>query len=288
MATNEVITRLKSQLLTSGLSQKDQPLFQIINQLIDFVGKNANELNAFTGGGGGGGGGGLANADYLTHENNQATLPNSRQLIVGPGLSVNKTGSKFILSATGLPIREIRDDDSDCCTPIPGPRGPQGIQGIPGPPGLDADCCDSPEIPLPLGRDPYWEESATYPVSWTSTGTAPALNDGTLTGRYVRVRQNLFFCTITLVWGSTTSGGTGAWIFSTPFTMLALATAQVAGGATGTDSSTGTVYGAIARKQSTTGLFVYNILTNTIFTASVPFTWASGDVLTIQFWAERG
>lgn len=31
------LDRLKSQLLTSGLSQKDQPLYQVINQLIDAV-----------------------------------------------------------------------------------------------------------------------------------------------------------------------------------------------------------------------------------------------------------
>ena len=36
MANNKLVN-LKSQLLTSGLSQKDQPLFQIINQLIQFL-----------------------------------------------------------------------------------------------------------------------------------------------------------------------------------------------------------------------------------------------------------
>jgi predicted acyltransferase len=32
-----LVDRLKSQLLLSGLSQKDQPLFQIINTLIDTI-----------------------------------------------------------------------------------------------------------------------------------------------------------------------------------------------------------------------------------------------------------
>lgn len=38
------LDRLKSQLLTSGLSQKDQPLFQIINQLIDVLRQSTTEI----------------------------------------------------------------------------------------------------------------------------------------------------------------------------------------------------------------------------------------------------
>jgi len=44
MATNK-LANLKSQLLTSGLAQKDQPLFQIINQLIGYLQDLGIELN---------------------------------------------------------------------------------------------------------------------------------------------------------------------------------------------------------------------------------------------------
>lgn len=45
---NVTIDRLKSQLLTSGLSLKDQPLFQIINQLIDSQRQVINSVNDTT------------------------------------------------------------------------------------------------------------------------------------------------------------------------------------------------------------------------------------------------
>lgn len=53
------LDRLKSQLLTSGLQQENTALFQIINQLIDYLRGNINATQAaLTGGGGGGGGNG--------------------------------------------------------------------------------------------------------------------------------------------------------------------------------------------------------------------------------------
>ena len=82
------LDRLKAQLLTSGLSQKNQPLFQVINQLIDAVRQGFTETdNAISGGSGGGGGGGLANLHYLTHQNDFASLPFSRELLAGTGIS---------------------------------------------------------------------------------------------------------------------------------------------------------------------------------------------------------
>ena len=56
MATNK-LANLKSQLLTSGLSGKDQPLFQIINQLIQYL-QDANiEIASIASSSGGGGSG---------------------------------------------------------------------------------------------------------------------------------------------------------------------------------------------------------------------------------------
>lgn len=49
------LKRLKATLLISGLQQKDQPLFQVINQLIDALQEFVNEVSAALGPGGGGG-----------------------------------------------------------------------------------------------------------------------------------------------------------------------------------------------------------------------------------------
>jgi hypothetical protein len=82
MISSDSIARLKSQLLTSGLSDKNQPLFQIINALIDAVGDSLVAANIVVGGGSGSGSSGLQNATYLTI-GIEAGLPFSRRLVAG-------------------------------------------------------------------------------------------------------------------------------------------------------------------------------------------------------------
>lgn len=79
------LDRLKSQLMTSGLQQKDNSLFQVINQLIDFL----RLLQISTGAaiGSGGSSGTLFNSTYLTAAFEAGLLPNSRQLLAGAGVS---------------------------------------------------------------------------------------------------------------------------------------------------------------------------------------------------------
>lgn len=74
------LSRLKANLLTSGLQQKDNPLFQVINQLIQFVEANIGNITTVISGGGSGGG--LSNASYLT-VNPEGGLPNSKQELAG-------------------------------------------------------------------------------------------------------------------------------------------------------------------------------------------------------------
>jgi len=82
------LDKLKGILLRSDLQQTNQPLWQVINQLIDYLKASNIDLNQqISGGGGGGGGGGLANQTYLTHTNASADLPNSRQLLAGTGIT---------------------------------------------------------------------------------------------------------------------------------------------------------------------------------------------------------
>jgi hypothetical protein len=66
-------SRLKSQLLNTGLQVKDNPLFQVINLLIDATSKISVDTSGGSSGGGGGGGGGS-----VIVENNITELANSR------------------------------------------------------------------------------------------------------------------------------------------------------------------------------------------------------------------
>ena len=59
-----------------------------------------------------------------------------------------------------------------------------------------------------------WE---TYTPTWTTTGTQPVLGNGTLTGRYCRINK-LVVAQIFFAYGSTSTGGTGSFLFSLPLT----------------------------------------------------------------------
>jgi len=85
--TEQIIQRLnklKSTLLTSGLSQTNQPLFEVINRLIQAIIDSNVGVVEITGGSGSGG---LANQPYLTHQNALADLPSSRQLLAGDNVN---------------------------------------------------------------------------------------------------------------------------------------------------------------------------------------------------------
>lgn len=85
------LDRLKAQLLTSGLSQKNSSLFQVINQLIDALRQGFSEITAATGISGGGGSG-LSNLlTFITTGPEAASLPNSRQLLAGIGITFDDT-----------------------------------------------------------------------------------------------------------------------------------------------------------------------------------------------------
>ncbi len=81
------LDRLKAQLLTSGLSQKNQPLYQIIRDLINAIRQSVDEIAEAAGIPGGGGGSTLFDKNYITWTNELASLPNSRNLLAGTGIT---------------------------------------------------------------------------------------------------------------------------------------------------------------------------------------------------------
>jgi hypothetical protein len=89
MATPNVIQRLKAQLLTSGLQQKDQPLFQIINQLIDNLNTTSQEVQAIIPSIPASGA--PKTSTFLTSTDESAILPNSRNVLAGTGITFDDT-----------------------------------------------------------------------------------------------------------------------------------------------------------------------------------------------------
>ena len=120
----------------------------------------------------------------------------------------------------------------------------------------------------------------SYTPTWTAITTNPALGNGTITGRYLRIGKTVMF-QIVLTMGSTTTYGTGGWTFSLPvaaastgrrvIAALDMATANsysgvgivLSGGSLLFASSPGTVAGGPDRSVGT----------------GVPVAWASGNTL---------
>lgn len=96
------IDRLKATLLDSGLQQKNQPLWQVINTLIDYL----RQLQTFvsgsaSGSSSGGGGSSLADQSFITVNNDTVVLPNSRQAIAGTGIALDTSiPGQIIISST--------------------------------------------------------------------------------------------------------------------------------------------------------------------------------------------
>jgi hypothetical protein len=124
-----------------------------------------------------------------------------------------------------------------------------------------------------------------YTPVWTSTGTAPALGNGTLTGRFIQMGKTVFG-RILLTAGSSTTFGTGLWFFSVPVNAHATYDLIVGhyGIATAYDTSASGIYQGFFRANSATVASIDSTavpITN--FGNTVPFAWATGDRLGIQF-----
>lgn len=120
-----------------------------------------------------------------------------------------------------------------------------------------------------------------YTPTWTTTGTAPSIGNGTLEGRYCRIGNVVFFH-IYLDFGSTTSAGTGNWSFALPVSVGSNVNTLFPVSCYMRDT-TGFGWGSTANRAGNTILPLYidssSHLVNV--TATSPFTWTTGDDLHI-------
>lgn len=125
-------------------------------------------------------------------------------------------------------------------------------------------------------REVAMYERGAYTPTWTGSTTNPAIGNGTITGRYMRHGKTVT-ATINIAAGSTTTYGSGYWIFTLPFT--ADTTVSPIGSAQILDSSTGTIYTGNVIHVSGTTMVVYSHNTTAPVGAAVPMTWAVSDTL---------
>lgn len=98
--------KLKSILLTSAIQQKNNPLYQVINTLLDFLTQLVKGFNGVIGINTTTGG--LKNQQYLTWQDNLATLPNSKNLLAGSNITFTDTAGKRTVSSTAGEVSFVR------------------------------------------------------------------------------------------------------------------------------------------------------------------------------------
>lgn len=155
------------------------------------------------------------------------------------------------------------------------------ITWVDGPPPVTAAQLNA-EVRDPLtGIQAAW---STYTPTWSSTGTAPVLGNGTLTGRYLRIGKTLAGCEIILTLGSTSTVGTGAYSFSLPpgFTLNNGTTGLAAGSGTLVDASAGpAIFTRVAVRVTTTTVGLQND-NGTRVSATTPVVPAVGDIISLS------
>lgn len=127
------------------------------------------------------------------------------------------------------------------------------------------------------------EAWTTYVPTWASTGSAPAINNGTIVAGYAQLNKLVFFRIVINV-GSTTSFGTGVLSLTLPVAPRASVGTWTWKGVA-VDASVAQYEWNLQWSSSTTALMLYpNTGTNALTSVSgtAPWTAGSGDTYSVQ------
>lgn len=151
--------------------------------------------------------------------------------------------------------------------------------------GYELDSIDTHAARLAVLEGISLPGHTAYTPTWTSTGTAPAIGDGTLVGRYAQVSGSAHVVAITLTAGATTTSGTGNYSFALPPGLQAVDVAGLHQSMAGyfLDASTANRYPMTAdvRPAGTTILRAY-LSTGSNLASGLPVTLAAGDFIVLS------
>jgi hypothetical protein len=125
----------------------------------------------------------------------------------------------------------------------------------------------------------YANDLTTFTPTWTGSVTNPVLGNGTLEGKYMRTGKQCF-AKYRMVAGSTTTFGSGDWIFSLPFAaqLDGINIGVIAGGYSEDNGVAGyRIFGAIINTSNQ--LRVQAGTTISPYSSTNPFTWGNTDYL---------
>jgi hypothetical protein len=127
----------------------------------------------------------------------------------------------------------------------------------------------------------YSQDWTAYTPSWGSTGTQPAIGNGTLQASYLRVGKLVY---VHIYWkaGSTTTYGTGIYFFSLPFSAYTFGVGSWGFPTSGYLENSG-IAGYTIQGSSTSGSNFVPILANgNSWSGTDPFTLGTDDFVNIQ------
>lgn len=112
----------------------------------------------------------------------------------------------------------------------------------------------------------------TYTPTWTAVSVNPAIGNGTISGRYTRWGKHVT-TTVVITMGSTTTFGTGTYIFGLPVT--AQSSTPLSGTGRILDSSTTGLFPLLIVGDTTST--VIGVASSALVSPTVPMTFATGD-----------
>lgn len=122
----------------------------------------------------------------------------------------------------------------------------------------------------------------TYAVTITAS-TNPTIGNGTLTGRYRYLTADVVMVRIYFLFGSTSNAGVGQYAVSLPVTSHASGEQMLPARLLDSGTSHFPAVGIIGASASAiSGIGVADASGTKLLTNTVPFTWATGDVLVIE------
>lgn len=117
----------------------------------------------------------------------------------------------------------------------------------------------------------------TYTPAWTSTGTAPSIGNGTINAVYYRANRLVLFW-VRVLFGSTTSAGTGIYSISLPVEAITMAYNTPLGGAQFSNYGIRGYAGLTVYDTSTKAISKYvDGTTYNWLQHNYPFAFGSGD-----------
>lgn len=121
----------------------------------------------------------------------------------------------------------------------------------------------------------------TYTPVWTTSGVAPSLGNGSLTGRFYRFDKFIFF-SVDFTAGSTTTFGTGNFEFSTPTAVTSSNNYGYQSVVLDTGTAWFTRLQGVGPPAGLSDKFLVIDSAGAAVTSTNPMTWTTGDQLLVQ------